>query len=310
MTRKIFILVIGILLTACQVSPTFTPTIAPTNIPTLSPILTPTAIPTPIPTPTTIPFPKDYKQTFKVGEYNLTLECKGQGEPTIILEDGYAYKSWPSESLYRFTHLGRTCTYARPGTNGEKVTHLRTTQDQVQDLHDLLTQAGVPGPFILVGHSIAAFNILMYTDQYPQDVVGLVCVDCRAPLFTSLVLEKYGPEQPDDPAGVKDTRKVFTQVSGDEYENMDVPTSQAQVLKVTSLGDRPFVVLLNPVAPWSDGSEKFDKLLNEAWNEASIALSKLSSHSRLEIVQNCDHFSILYSSRVDFAVEEVYMEVK
>ena len=48
--------------------------------------------------------------------------------------------------------------------------------DQVKELHALLAQTGVPGPYILVGHSIAGYNMLLFTDQYPKEVVGLVCV--------------------------------------------------------------------------------------------------------------------------------------
>jgi len=103
MTRKILFLLLWVCLTACQVAPT--------------------AIPLPLPTPTPTPFPKDFSKTFKVGEFNLTLECIGQGEPTIILENAYGYISWNTLSLHRFKDLGRTCTYARPGMNGERVTH-------------------------------------------------------------------------------------------------------------------------------------------------------------------------------------------
>lgn len=159
-------------------------------------------------------------------------------------------------------------------------------------IRSLLIIAGIPNkivgreeksslPYILVGHSIAAFNILIYTHQYPQEVVGLVCVDCRAPTFASLVIEKWSPEQPDDPAVVKDFRKAYTQVFEDEYENFDDPTSQLLARNVTNLGNRPFVVLLRPVSPFFVAFGKWDDLMNEAWNESSIALSQLSSQSRI-----------------------------
>jgi len=135
-------------------------------------------------------------------------------------------------------------------------------------------------------------------------------VDCRAPTFVSLVLGKWGPEQPDDPAAVKDFRKAYTQVFEDEYENLDDPTSQVQARKVTNLGNHPFVVLLRPVSPFFVAFGKWDDLMNEAWNESSIALSQLSSQSRIEIVQNRNHITILGSEKVDVAIQEVYQAAK
>ena len=43
-----------------------------------------------------------------------------------------------------------------------------------------LTNAHIDGPYVLVGHSIGAIHVQAYTNQYPEEVVGLVLVD-RAP---------------------------------------------------------------------------------------------------------------------------------
>ena len=273
-------------------------------------IITSTIVPSaPLLTPTPLPFPKDYKQTFVIGEYHLTLTCKGYGEPTIILENGYGEISWDPEGLYRFTHLGRVCTYARPGVNGERVTHLRTVMDQVKDLHDLLTQAGVPGPYILLGYSIAGSHLLLFTDLYPDEVVGLVCVECTTPVFYEKVLEKWGVEQPDDPSWLKDKRKKYQNQFEDGVEKIDSVESAAQVRQVTSLGNRPFVVLIEE--DLTPGNSKWSQIEKDVWNETTLGLSKLSSRGRLVIVPNCTYvFPIMTTISVDAALEEVYQAIK
>jgi pimeloyl-ACP methyl ester carboxylesterase len=44
-------------------------------------------------------------------------------------------------------------------------------------LHALLTNAGLPGPYVLVGHSAGGMHTQVYAGQYPADVAGLVLVD-------------------------------------------------------------------------------------------------------------------------------------
>ena len=45
------------------------------------------------------------------------------------------------------------------------------------DLHSLLHNAGVPGPYALTGHSFGGLYVRSYAAQYPDDVAGLVLVD-------------------------------------------------------------------------------------------------------------------------------------
>jgi pimeloyl-ACP methyl ester carboxylesterase len=47
----------------------------------------------------------------------------------------------------------------------------------VAELHELLFRAGVPPPFVLVGHSMAGFNVRFFARAYPAEVAGLVLVD-------------------------------------------------------------------------------------------------------------------------------------
>ena len=61
----------------------------------------------------------------------------------------------------------------------------------VDELHALLQAAGVPGPYVLAGHSWGGFMARFYAATYPDEVVGLVLVDA----YTELLEDVMSPEK-------------------------------------------------------------------------------------------------------------------
>ena len=51
----------------------------------------------------------------------------------------------------------------------------------VTELHDLLAAADVPGPYVLVGHSLGGAFDLLYARTYPDEVAALVVRRLPAP---------------------------------------------------------------------------------------------------------------------------------
>jgi pimeloyl-ACP methyl ester carboxylesterase len=114
-----------------------------------------------------------------VGGYHLHIHCTGSGGPTVILDAGNGGSSldWSlvQPGVATFT---RVCSYDRAGYGwSESGPTPRTSGRIVRELHTLLVNAGVPGPYILVGHSFGGLNMRLYSYTYPQDVAGLVLVD-------------------------------------------------------------------------------------------------------------------------------------
>jgi pimeloyl-ACP methyl ester carboxylesterase len=104
----------------------------------------------------------------------------------------------------------------------------------VTDLHAMLGEAAIPGPYVLVGHSIGGAFVRLYASQYPDDVAGLVLVDAtHEDQFTRL--EDMVPPE---------LLEIVTQ--GDNAEGIDVETSLAQVAEAratTPLQPMPLIVL-------------------------------------------------------------------
>jgi len=75
----------------------------------------------------------------------------------------------------------RVCSYDRAGMGWSDVSPLPRNPGQIaEELHTLLINAGVPGPYVLVGHSLAGKNIRMFASAHPDDVAGMVLVDARS----------------------------------------------------------------------------------------------------------------------------------
>ena len=143
----------------------------------------------------------DFAGPVDIGEGRyLYLECHGQGGPIIVLESGYHDSSDPwnltdaaapavgPAVMSTLARAHRACAYDRPGTlryteppsvteRSSPVSMPRTAQDVVGDLHALLTAAGVPGPYVLVAHSLGGLFGRLYAQTYPDQVRALLFVD-------------------------------------------------------------------------------------------------------------------------------------
>jgi pimeloyl-ACP methyl ester carboxylesterase len=123
-----------------------------------------------------------------VGGYRMHLDCRGEGSPTVVMDAGLGGSSldW---ILVRasLTTTTKVCSYDRAGMGWSDVSPLPRTPGHIADeLHTLLANASVPGPFVLVGHSLAGKNIRMFAARHPDEVAGMVLVDARSELVDTL----------------------------------------------------------------------------------------------------------------------------
>jgi pimeloyl-ACP methyl ester carboxylesterase len=119
-----------------------------------------------------------------IGGRILNIDCAGDGAPAVILEPGgggYGGYNWRKvqPEVAKFT---RVCWYDRAGEGwSDPPPTTRNSAMVSHDLHELLLRAPVPGPYVLVGHSIGGSYVRIYAAQFPADVVGMVLVDSSHP---------------------------------------------------------------------------------------------------------------------------------
>lgn len=147
---------------------------------------------------TPVPATGDFSGLVDVGGRRMYLQCRGHGQPTVVLVSGYgntggAWTVLPDSVaepavLPGVAAFTRVCAYDRPGTmldaappddrsRSDPVPQPVTAEEMVSDLHALLAEAGVSGPYVLVGHSFGGLISRLYAATYPDEVVGLVLVD-------------------------------------------------------------------------------------------------------------------------------------
>ena len=211
-----------------------------------------------------------------VGGRSLYLECRGTGSPTVVLQSGYgnAGDIWsvtdtsspavfpalaetnrvciydrPGSALSTRTDANGTVTLdpdgVRPGRSGPVPTTPRDPAEVVTELHDVLAAADVPGPYVMVGHSLGGALNVLYARTYPDEVAGLVIVDSPLP-----------PQRDRRGRGVGAARLVREDdpsvLPGYEIESYDLGTLFDEIGAATPLPNIPVVIVRRGGPPVSD----------------------------------------------------------
>jgi pimeloyl-ACP methyl ester carboxylesterase len=112
----------------------------------------------------------------------LNLYCTGKGGPAVIFDSG-ALDWAPAWAVVqpRIARWTRVCSYDRAGTGFSTSGPMpRTSMRIAGELRSALRNAGIRGPYILVGNAFGGDNIRAFADLYPRDVAGLVMAEADA----------------------------------------------------------------------------------------------------------------------------------
>jgi pimeloyl-ACP methyl ester carboxylesterase len=256
-----------------------------------------------------------------VGGYQLHINCVGEGSPTIIL-DALGNGSSASWGLVQpeIAHSTRVCAYDRAGTGWSDLgPRPRDMNQQVRELHALLAEARVNGPYVLVGHSYGGRIARVYAKVYPREVVGMALIDPGTlgddPRFPPQWHKEVAAEQrlitfarwlapfgvvrllqphteyfdlPAQETAASDSFGVttkFFQTIIDQYRAM--PQTLAQEREVTSLGSIPLIVI-SATAP--------DDKARQVWTEINGELAELSTNGVHRVVQGATHQSLVWET--------------
>jgi pimeloyl-ACP methyl ester carboxylesterase len=235
-----------------------------------------------------------------VGGHRLYIECTGSGGPAVILQAGLgaSSSSWAAIAP-RIAATTTVCAYDRAGHG--RSDEAAGPQDGIAlatDLHTLLERAGVPGPYVIVGHSSGGPYVRVFAAQYPDEVAGMVLLDAQpADAFTALpqypgVYSMFETVSTLSPSlarigllapllGLPADESTAAIVRGARDEVRALRTVLQQSSALTSLGDRPLIVV-TAVAEADPG-----------WVAAQDALPRLSTASIHRVMAAATHNSLI-----------------
>jgi pimeloyl-ACP methyl ester carboxylesterase len=143
-----------------------------------------------------------------VGSHRLHIFTAGEGAPAVVLDNGLPATSvgWCFVQP-RVAEFTATASYDRAGLgwSDSAVAGPRTAGRAAEELHTLLGAAGVPPPYVLVGHSFSGFTARLYAARWPEEVAGIVLVD---PIHPSEWLPPSPMQQRQLAAGARMARRV------------------------------------------------------------------------------------------------------
>jgi pimeloyl-ACP methyl ester carboxylesterase len=254
--------------------------------------------------PTSIPL-RIRSMRVDVGGYRLYVRCMGQGTPTVVFDAGLGedLSTWNQvqPAVAQFT---QACAYDRanvaPSDNRPLAVKV-SAQQIARELHNLLVNAHLPGPYIIVGHSLGGLFMQMFACQYPQEVAGIVLVDSTHPEQATRLAAALGP------AFTAEASQGFP-VEGITYD--EVLAMQAQV--ETARGSFPQVPLIVLVrSRYTSSAHWTAARYMQAWMSLQTDLSRRSSRSRLLVAPHSGHF--IQNDRPDLviaAIHEIFMETR
>jgi pimeloyl-ACP methyl ester carboxylesterase len=236
----------------------------------------------------------------------IHVTCFGPSDPavpTLLFEAGGASPSDTWDVVVdALSPTRRTCAYDRAGTGASPLPPepRRTMTDVVADLEAVLDRAGIDGPFVLVGHSMAVWPESVYAAAHPDEVAGVVLVDPRAPHVSDRFRAALPAARTGEPEAVRVWREeelgAFEHDPSLNPEHLDLTRSAAQASRVLDapgplFGDVPMIVLSasDSDVPFSDLPPTIVKRFHAIWLEEQHALAEESTNSTLLVVPDTRH---------------------
>jgi len=125
---------------------------------------------------------KEYQPTGKfsaIGKNKVHYDYFGQGDITFILIAGLG------ETMHTWSGIkedlakrGRVFMYDRSGLGHSEEGILPRSVDNIaNELHTVLKNEHVLGPYIVIGHSAGGFSARYFAKKYPDKILGLFIID-------------------------------------------------------------------------------------------------------------------------------------
>ena len=122
-------------------------------------------------------------QLVDIGGYRLHINCTGSGSPTVVIDAGWG--DWSTTWGFVQPEVAKTtrvCTYDRAGMGWSEAGPLpRDAAQFAKELHTLLQNANIPGPYVMVGHSLGGLPVRVFVHDNASEIAGVVLIDSMTP---------------------------------------------------------------------------------------------------------------------------------
>lgn len=231
-----------------------------------------------------------------IGGRRLVGWVRGAGEPTVVLEMGLgAAGAFYDDIARQVASFTRVVSYDRAGLGGsDPAPKPRTIEDFVSDLHLLLHDSAIPGPFVLAGHSLGGLTVRFYRERYPAEVAALVLIDAAHEEQQQRLLALLPAESPDESADLARLRHAWSVEWLDpatNEEGIDNVANSAIMRDCGTLGAMPLVVISRG-RPDRDATKYpagFVEDVEQAWRQMQLELARLSTKSSHIIASKSGH---------------------
>lgn len=201
-------------------------------------------------------------RTAQVSGSRVSYRVLGHGRPALVLVsglgDGMASFKTVAPDLARNTTV---IVYDRAGYGGsDAATTPRNAAAVDRELSGLLKASGVPGPYVVAGHSLGGLYAEYFAAHHPDEVVGLILEESRPADFTQRCLAEKLVMCSPPPALVR----FLPKGAQAEAAALDETTSE---VGVKHRADMPVLVLSRPIPK---GAKAFDALWSKAQDDLAV----------------------------------------
>jgi pimeloyl-ACP methyl ester carboxylesterase len=236
-----------------------------------------------------------------VDSRSLSGDCQGtvvSGQPTFVLEVGQGNDRTQLEPIaHALAPIGLVCSYDRAGLGSSDPADRspRRLSELLADLHAVLTGARIPTPYLLVGQSMGGMMVLLYAQQHPNDVAGVVSMN-PGPTFHDW-MRRLRPIV--TPGELRDN-EVEPLTGGVTEEPVDVRRSD-DLLTRPFPHDIPYTVMF--AEDCAGGTDPYCNKVVEQLEQTQRALGQLSPQGRFVSVRGAGHE--IYLSDLDQVIATI-----
>jgi len=265
---------------------------------------------------------------YDLGGYDLQMYCTGKGSPTVIIDTGLGSSSMEWLDIqHTIGKNTRICSYDRAGYGwSDGGPGPRDVELLANELHQLLAEAEIDPPYLMVGHSFGGYVVQYFTETHPDAVAGMVLIESSHPEQATrlkALLDSKDNNDESRPRNESINHVMLSQSRGNPmgtpaqigeflnsrrkalYSQMDelkhFAESGQQVAAKRPLPEMPLIVISRGQPVWT--SAEGGKAAEVEWQQLQKELSALTRQSERRIAQHSGHN--VHQDQPDMVIEAI-----